>query len=345
MTRNPGAFVKRPIPLRACAFVFACWVGACGEAPCPAGSVALEGRCEPASSGCRPGETVDGGVCVDDSGSLSRDAEVADAGEHAVLGDAAPESAARDSGVDAASPNDLCQSLACGDHGACEVVAGDAACACRDGFAGDACDACEPGLVLEHGACISPCAASGAPSCNERGVCEVSNGEATCSCESPYTGEACDECIDGFVLKPDGSCAPGCGDCGPDAYCDEANGACVQRCGDGVLDLDFGEQCDPGRDVHGCTACRLADSYVSCANDAVGDVTIDGICYSFGDGMGGVAPPMVLPECNADESCAAVPGAPWETFCASGRCFLACATAADCPPDFQCWRGTYCWQY
>lgn len=261
-----------------------------------------------------------------------------------MLSDAGPGSNHSDSGVDAGSS---CAALACGDHGACELIGGDATCVCRDGFAGRACDECEADLVLDNGTCISPCAAASAPSCNHGGTCNVSNGAAACSCEAPYTGETCNECVDGFVMNTAGRCVQGCGDCGPDAYCDEAGTACVQRCGDGVLDLTFGEQCDAGRDVHGCKACRFADSYVSCPNEAVGDVTINGLCYSFGlgDGMGGVAPPMVLPECNAGDTCPAIAGAPWEIFCGESKCFIDCDTAADCPPDFLCYRGIYCWQF
>lgn len=338
-------------PALACGFALACWIAAaCGEASCPAGSISVNDRCEPALV-CRPGETEDGGACVDDSPGLRGDAEVTDSGQHETPSDAAV--GVIDSGADAfvESPNDSCDALACGLHGECRIVDGDATCVCSDGFDGEVCDECEPAFVLERGACIAPCDASGAPSCNGRGACENADGVAICACEAPYRGDACSECVDGFALKADGTCTPDCGDCGSDAYCDDETGACVQRCGDGILDLALGEQCDPGRDVDGCVACQLDGRYESCSNDDVGQVTLDGRCYSFGDGVGGVAPPLVIPGCLVDGGCVAIPGAPWEPYCtspadpASGMCLLACETAVDCPPAFSCLRGVYCWKF
>jgi hypothetical protein len=120
------------------------------------------------------------------------------------------------------STDPLCDAVDCGEHGACKVVGNEAACECSDSFAGDACDECESGLVLEGAACVEPCEAEGAPDCGEHGVCEAEGDAPVCTCEHPYAGDECLECAEGFALQPNGECAPDCGECGAHAFCNEA---------------------------------------------------------------------------------------------------------------------------
>ena len=157
----------------------------------------------------------------------------------------------------------------------------------------------------------------------------------------PDGGDAAARC-EALDLQSD---AQNCGVCGRACELGEicAEGECKSVCNDGTLDLDLGEQCDPGRDVYGCTGCQITGPYGSTCTMA-GTVTSDGVCYNFGSTMGG-STPLVLPQTFADGSCPQVPGASWETFeLIGGLCALACETAADCPPGYYCHGALHCWK-
>lgn len=90
-----------------------------------------------------------------------------------------------------------------------------------------------------------------APACETVGPCP----DGDCGCPDARPNVCKDICV---RVEDDarfcGACDVACGD---DESCHE--GACVPRCGDGVLDA--GEQCDDGNasDVDGCLHCRLTD--------------------------------------------------------------------------------------
>jgi hypothetical protein len=115
----------------------------------------------------------------------------------------------------------LCEGVDCGDHGTCDVVAGDTVCECDEGYEGEQCDACASGEALQGGECVSLCDADDAPDCGVNGECAVDEGTATCRCEHPFGGEDCTDCAEGFALQTDGSCKPDCGACGAHSFCNE----------------------------------------------------------------------------------------------------------------------------
>ena len=258
----------------------------------------------------------------------------------------------------------------------------DAACAsgtcrsaiCRPNCAG-AClvgASCAAGDDCMSGTCIgAKCRPACSGSCGNGQGC-VDNGDCaslTCmssACRPACRAESCndldDDCdgtVDEGVTNKCGNCAQepdlqsdatNCGTCGhrcgTDETCESGRCAAKSTCGDGVLDLDLGEQCDPGRNVGGCTSCRITGAYGDSCSPP-GMRTTEGVCYNFGLGneMGG-SPPMVMPLCYADGSCPRVPGADWPTAClVGGLCLLTCTTDADCPPQYDCWGSLHCWKF
>jgi hypothetical protein len=119
------------------------------------------------------------------------------------------------------SDDPLCESVDCGDNGACQIFEDEARCACENGYEGELCDECEEGLVRDGDSCVEPCDASNAPDCGDNGSCEAEESVAACVCEHPFAGDACDECARGFALQPDGTCEPDCGECGAHEFCNE----------------------------------------------------------------------------------------------------------------------------
>lgn len=198
----------------------------CADPSCPAGSTSVDGRCEPAKS-CDPGELLENGECVSESLDGGGDSSIdeADGGGGGSGGAAGTSGGAAGTGGTGGSAgtmaDPLCEALDCGEHGACEVVADEAACVCSDGFAGPSCEACEADLVLDGDVCVAPCEASSAPDCGEHGTCEADESDTTCQCMHPYDGDLCDECAEGFALQGDGTCEPDCGECGAHEYCNE----------------------------------------------------------------------------------------------------------------------------
>lgn len=188
---------------------------ACGDPSCPAGSVSVSGRCEPAATTCPEGQVLEGGRCADvDESDAGADAEVDSDGS---VIDASMDSDAMVS----ESEDPLCDALDCGDHGACRIVGDQAQCACDKDFTGELCDACEGDLVLEGDACVTLCESEDAPYCGNNGSCVEADGAADCECVHPHAGFECGECAEGFALQSDGTCEPDCGECGEHAFCNE----------------------------------------------------------------------------------------------------------------------------
>jgi hypothetical protein len=188
---------------------------ACGDPSCPAGSISVGGRCEPAAEdGCREGEVEnDAGQCMDHSSISPKDA-----GRDADVGSddsSVDETVSRDSGMKDSGEVDsevivpvppLCESVECGDHSTCIVVDDEPVCECDEGYGGDQ--------------CAPLCEADDAPACSEHSECEVIEDVAVCVCEHPYLGATCTECATGFAME-DGSCVPDCGTCEPHSVCNE----------------------------------------------------------------------------------------------------------------------------
>lgn len=270
----------------ACVGVLIAFAMGCGDATCPAGSKSVGGQCEPADE-CghgmvRKGKTCtlasgidanDGGVTGrDDEGesqsSSARDASVrsasdagsASSGPGTGEADAAPSAS---EGAGSATMPEVpveCVGYDCGSHGHCELAADAPRCACDSGFAGEHCEACEPGYGLEAQTCVPACEADDAPDCGH-GTCEVADGAARCACESGYVGDHCEGCEAGLGLKGD-ECVPACeADAAPSCG---AHGSCEV--------VDDAAQC----------ACEHPFAGASCASCATGfALQSDGSCAPF----------------------------------------------------------------
>ena len=197
-----------------------------------------------------------------------------------------------------------------------------------------------------------------------RGRCEEYCGGADIQRDPMNCGTACERC-DTDETCNNGSCAR-CGDtntdenncgacgnrCNSETECVQGRCEMVSRCGDGRLDVEAGEQCDAGRNVSGCSSsCQITGFYGERCSTP-GPTTVGGtsaICFSFGVN-GQPAPPMVLPFCSPSGTCPSVPGANWQTACATstggpnGMCYLACNSDSDCPPEYDC-HSPFCWKF
>ncbi|HEX9734559.1 MAG TPA: serine hydrolase [Thermoanaerobaculia bacterium] len=87
--------------------------------------------------------------------------------------------------------DEVCERSRCSSFGACQVVGGEAVCACLPGYAGDRCERCAVGYEVEDGACVlgREC---GLRRCSDQGSC-VDGGDAiSCICDVGASGDACE---------------------------------------------------------------------------------------------------------------------------------------------------------
>lgn len=317
--RNGFAQCARSMSIAAlCALI--AWIAACGEASCPAGSISIDGRCEPATE-CPAGATEDGGVCVADSPSS--------------MGDAASDDPEAGTDLDSSvteSTDPLCATFDCGDHGACQVERTVARCICDDGYQGAQCDGCVAGLVAQGDTCITPCDADNAPRCDEDRVCDDSSGRAICVCDAAAddscnaedcraaTCDANETCVAGPTCMPTCSLDDSCelGEACLDAT-DCETGSCI------------GRECRPGcgptcADAQPCVANADCSSGYCARDDAT---SLAGICRPACARAGcGTAEP-----CTRDADCSAA-------ACNGGLCQPSCGTA--CQPGDACATSTNC---
>lgn len=77
--------------------------------------------------------------------------------------------------------------------------------------------------------------------CQTGEVCVENGTDASCihnSCPSQY------KCENNILYKCDGNNYVESKNCGTEQYCDATSASCKNKCGNGVLDLDTGEECD-----------------------------------------------------------------------------------------------------
>lgn len=111
-----------------------------------------------------------------------------------------------------------CNSNSCSGHGTCTAGDDGVSCECQEGYAGDRCNQCDDGYHAEGGAsggvgdCVpdeNPCDPDpcDAADCGH-GTCACVAGEARCTCNPGYDGDACDECDDDYHELDPGACVP-----------------------------------------------------------------------------------------------------------------------------------------
>jgi concanavalin A-like lectin/glucanase superfamily protein/lectin-like protein/EGF domain-containing protein len=132
-------------------------------------------------------------------------------------------------GDDVCTLDCLTSDLDCG-HGVCIDAFGTAACSCKVGYAGAACEGCDVGFQDADGddICLPECDYF-EDSCGEFSTCDDSSGETVCSC-IPYYQD-----FDG-----DRDCEPRCVvsgiDCGATKVCDDSSGSPTCICNYGYQD-------------------------------------------------------------------------------------------------------------
>ncbi len=169
----------------------------CHALACAHGSCALEGnnpycKCEegyigPRCDECDTGYSPNNGKCLPD-------------------------------GVDPSqcTPNP-CENDPCA-HGVCRCNPKDnsAVCLCDSGYTGKTCTDCAPDYTPDGLNCVFNNCATGTENdkckettCGKGGTCACDpiTGIAACECEFPYTGDYCNECLYGYNMQEDGTCA------------------------------------------------------------------------------------------------------------------------------------------
>jgi subtilisin-like proprotein convertase family protein len=98
-----------------------------------------------------------------------------------------------------------CDEETCSGAGDCDDESGTATCTCDTGYDGDDCSDCAEGYQDndDNDSCEPACVED---SCSSHGDCDDEEGAISCDCDTGYTGDACEECDDGYVDDGDGGC-------------------------------------------------------------------------------------------------------------------------------------------
>jgi hypothetical protein len=151
-----------------------------------------------------------------------------------------------------------CEPDPCSGHGTCDASGDEPVCTCDPGYDGDACDDCADGYQ-DHdgdGDCAADCNTVDLD-CPLHMSCDDSTGEATCVCDSGYTGDTCDDCDAGYQDHDgDGTCRP---DCVTAGYTCSDHGVCDDSSGEPLC------LCDLGYEPDGQGGCELAEADGTCA--------------------------------------------------------------------------------
>lgn len=164
-----------------------------------------------------------------------------------------------------------CADDSCGAHGLCSDLetegAWNVSCACGLGYDGDSCGMCAEGYgALMDGTCsMASCTEA---SCSSRGTCsEVeANGAWTngCECNEGFTGDACEEIAEGYVLLSTGEAIVN--PCNADSC--NGKGECDwnELPEGGVMSTCF---CETGYTGDSCDACDETNLFFDDAEDAL----------------------------------------------------------------------------
>jgi hypothetical protein len=224
-----------------------------------------------------------------------------------------------------------CGQDVCGPRQECVSTEAGAACACKEGYVGDACDLCDYGyrrtLERECELIVIDCV-DNPEVCGDYGQCTSSDDGDFCSCEAPYQGRLCEICVDGYQDNDlNGSCEPRCSTagltCQEPTRCSDASGTPECVCPTGYV----GEQCqqcalgyrDEGGDcVLTCEAADLDCGPREVCDDS--DSTPRCVCM---EGYAGATCANCAPDYHLDP--------------ATGACFPSCDLAEfDCGVHGEC---------
>ena len=96
--------------------------------------------------------------------------------------------------------------MTCAAPKVCSDATGQATCVCPGNRTGTNCDQCPSGFVLRasDGTCVQTCSSIAACGAHKR--CDESSGTPTCVCADPWTGDACNTCVAGYLPDGAGNC-------------------------------------------------------------------------------------------------------------------------------------------
>ncbi len=222
--------------------------------------------------------------------------------------------------------NDPCTPSPCLDPDrTCVAAAGSASCACKAGTHDDG------------GACVVD-TTCGANSCAGHGACDDKSGATVCTCDSGWSGTACDQCdaVGGYHDDGQGGCTSN--PCIPNACTEAHKTTCVSTAGTPSC------ECDPG--YHGAGGACVVDetcSAGSCAGHGACSVVLGVVQCACDTGYAGTA----CDQCDATAgyhddgagACTSDPCSPNpctganQTSCTAQGSAFTCACDAGFHPD------------
>jgi hypothetical protein len=170
--------------------------------------------------------------------------------------------------VDACEPNPCV-------HGTCSSESGTASCTCDEGWAGDACDACDRGFVLEGDECVAVMASCDDDPCGTGASCEVQDDVVVCTRVFGLTGGDQPWAVPPGVTSVDVTALAASGGCGLAGWGGEAVATVPVMPGDALHVY-----------VGGAGACSVAASLPGGYNGGGNKFTDDGDFWEGGSGGG-----------------------------------------------------------
>ena len=213
--------------------------GCCGNGYCQAGPAPSSGGSSSSSS------STSSNTELPSSAKFLRAIRVSGTGTPTALGHCCPANKAGHQ-CDTCAPNFFgpdCKACpankageTCSDHGKCETTGASAgACTCQTGWTGDACETCDDTVTRtcekncngpNHGQCTCASSADGAASAVLAALSAGASLPGSCKCKHPYSGAACDGCVDGFWHNGE-TCSKcqGCDSCDSQGKCAASSGS------------------------------------------------------------------------------------------------------------------------
>ena len=162
----------------------------------------------------------------------------------------------------------------CSDNGVCDgkgSVFGTGYCNCNDNFVGLKCE--YTGILVNTSKCDK--------SCNNNGICLISNNKYFCNCQNNYTGLNCSKCSVGYIKNDKDKCvrcSKGSNYWG--SYCQPCNCNNNDKCDDGINGTGSCN-CKKGWKGIYCDQCKMGHYGKKCkecpnCNHGICDDTIDG---------------------------------------------------------------------
>ena len=251
------------------------------------------------------------GICVDEGKKIHCECEKGYEGEYCKT---CSSNYFNDKQSNCLSANE-CNKELCSGNGVCRIKNYSTVCICNDLFQGLNCDSCISGFHLNEDNCIANKSCE-EQNCGTHGTCNEENGYGECICQTGYTGDSCEECLEGYHLVNTDECIESisctllnCGDYGECIEQELGHGIC--KCSKGYKGEKCNE-CDEGFYLHRFTykceeLCQFDNTVkIKCENSCIDprfDVNHCGECGN---------------NCQSDE------------MCFYGKCLVSSENCTNC---------------